>query len=492
MEKGRIRKSGLVTVQFHPQETFIQSWNVNNRDLIESKHIDKIYDINEDWKTLKKGIDDLNPRPARNVTVMLITDEWSNTKTSSEIEEIASKLQHRLNHPVEIVDADEMAAVTTWESIGADLPEKDQFKWVKRSRVVCLGVYEDHTGIALVESGRIIGGLSLPQETYPWHNIMLKNLEKNGIGFHRYLIRKAIDDFIKPMYSPDVTVVYVDDPTVRFGYKNDDPTVHVIGEGDEEDKRKDAGYGALLHWIKEQIGWRAFFIDDAIKDEEDSQDLVSLTIGGDEEDDPDLVAQIHDMMKNITPDDDEFAIEDDLIVIPSPENTSEDLNPDETPTNESDGTSSDDRQADTPSDLEDGDPINEIISTGYETDDRTTNNTKPSKAHSNETEPIRNPFVAYSKHDNDNETKTDGSEPVMVDFVETPPEVDKIDTPDSNPENGVIPSDPSDADTTEQDVTGNEDKEQDVTDDNDDTTYDELEIEVVGDEDERIDSSGME
>lgn len=492
MEKGRIRKSGLVTVQFHPQETFIQSWNVNNRDLIESKHIDKIYDINEDWKTLKKGIDDLNPRPARNVTVMLITDEWSNTKTSSEIEEIASKLQHRLNHPVEIVDADEMAAVTTWESIGADLPEKDQFKWVKRSRVVCLGVYEDHIGIALVESGRIIGGLSLPQETYPWHNIMLKNLEKNGIGFHRYLIRKAIDDFIKPMYSPDVTVVYVDDPTVRFGYKNDDPTVHVIGEGDEEDKRKDAGYGALLHWIKEQIGWRAFFIDDAIKDEEDSQDLVSLTIGGDEEDDPDLVAQIHDMMKNITPDDDEFAIEDDLIVIPSPENTSEDLNPDETPTNESDGTSSDDRQADTPSDLEDGDPINEIISTGYETDDRTTNNTKPSKAHSNETEPIRNPFVAYSKHDNGNEPKTDGSEPVMVDFVETPPEVDKIDTPDSNPENGVIPSDPSDADTTEQDVTGNEDKEQDVTDDNDDTTYDELEIEVVGDEDERIDSSGME
>lgn len=492
MEKGRIRKSGLVTVQFHPQETFIQSWNVNNRDLIESKHIDKIYDINEDWKTLKKGIDDLNPRPARNVTVMLITDEWSNTKTSSEIEEITSKLQHRLNHPVEIVDADEMAAVTTWESIGADLPEKDQFKWVKRSRVVCLGVYEDHTGIALVESGRIIGGLSLPQETYPWHNIMLKNLEKNGIGFHRYLIRKAIDDFIKPMYSPDVTVVYVDDPTVRFGYKNDDPTVHVIGEGDEEDKRKDAGYGALLHWIKEQIGWRAFFIDDAIKDEEDSQDLVSLTIGGDEEDDPDLVAQIHDMMKNITPDDDEFAIEDDLIVIPSPENTSEDLNPDETPTNESDGTSSDDRQADTPSDLEDGDPINEIISTGYETDDRTTNNTKPSKAHSNETEPIRNPFVAYSKHDNGNEPKTDGSEPVMVDFVETPPEVDKIDTPDSNPENGVIPSDPSDADTTEQDVTGNEDKEQDVTDDNDDTTYDELEIEVVEDEDERIDSSGME
>ena len=349
MEKGRIRKSGLVTVQFHPQETFIQSWNVNNRDLIESKHIDKIHDINEDWKTLKKAIDDLNPKPARNVTVMLITDEWSNSKTSREIEEIASKLRHRLNHPVEIVDADEMAAVTTWESIGADLPEKDQFKWVKRSRVVCLGVYEDHTGIALVESGRIIGGLSLPQETYPWHNIMLKNLEKNGIGFHRYLIRKAIDDFIKPMYSPDVTVVYVDDPTVRFGYKNDDPTVHVIGEGDEEDKRKDAGYGALLHWIKEQIGWRAFFIDDAIKDEEDSQDLVSLTIGGDEEDDPDLVAQIHDMMKNITPDDDEFAIKDDLIVIPSPGSTSEDLNPDETPTNESNGTSNDDGQADTTS-----------------------------------------------------------------------------------------------------------------------------------------------
>lgn len=491
MEKGRIRKSGLVTVQFHPQETFIQSWNVNDRDLIESKHIDKIHDINEDWETLKKAIDGLNPKPARNVTVMLITDEWSNSKTSREIEEIASKLQHRLNHPVEIVDADEMAAVTTWESIGADLPEKDQFKWVKRSRVVCLGVYEDHTGIALVESGRIIGGLSLPQESYPWHNIMLQNLEKNGIGFHRYLIRKAIDDFIKPMYSPDVTVVYVDDPTVRFGYKNDDPTVHVIGEGDEEDERKDAGYGALLHWIKEQIGWRAFFIDDAIKDEEDSQDLVSLTIGGDEEDDPDLVAQIHDMMKNITPDDDEFAIKDDLIVIPSPESTSEDLNPD-APTNGSDETSSDDGQADTPSDLEDEDPINEIISTGYETDDRTTNNTKPSKAHSNETEPIRNPFVAYSKHGNGNEPKTDGSEPVMVDSVETPPEVDKIDNPDSNPGNGVIPSDPSDADTTEQDVTGNEDKEQDVTDNNDDTTYDELEIEVVEDEDERIDSSGME
>ncbi len=538
MEKGRIRKSGLVTVQFHPQETFIQSWNVNDRDLIESKHIDKIHDINEDWETLKKAIDGLNPKPARNVTVMLITDEWSNSKTSREIEEIASKLQHRLNHPVEIVDADEMAAVTTWESIGADLPEKDQFKWVKRSRVVCLGVYEDHTGIALVESGRIIGGLSLPQESYPWHNIMLQNLEKNGIGFHRYLIRKAIDDFIKPMYSPDVTVVYVDDPTVRFGYKNDDPTVHVIGEGDEEDERKDAGYGALLHWIKEQIGWRAFFIDDAIKDEEDSQDLVSLTIGGDEEDDPDLVAQIHDMMKNITPDDeffiddaikdeedsqdlvsltiggdeeddpdlvaqihdmmknitpddDEFAIKDDLIVIPSPESTSEDLNPD-APTNGSDETSSDDGQADAPSDLEDEDPINEIISTGYETDDRTTNNTKPSKAHSNETEPIRNPFVAYSKHGNGNEPKTDGSEPVMVDSVETPPEVDKIDNPDSNPGNGVIPSDPSDADTTEQDVTGNEDKEQDVTDNNDDTTYDELEIEVVEDEDERIDSSGME
>ena len=491
MEKGRIRKSGLVTVQFHPQETFIQSWNVNNRDLIESKHIDKIHDINEDWKTLKKAIDDLNPKPARNVTVMLITDEWSNSKTSREIEEIASKLRHRLNHPVEIVDADEMAAVTTWESIGADLPEKDQFKWVKRSRVVCLGVYEDHTGIALVESGRIIGGLSLPQETYPWHNIMLKNLEKNGIGFHRYLIRKAIDDFIKPMYSPDVTVVYVDDPTVRFGYKNDDPTVHVIGEGDEEDKRKDAGYGALLHWIKEQIGWRAFFIDDAIKDEEDSQDLVSLTIGGDEEDDPDLVAQIHDMMKNITPDDDEFAIKDDLIVIPSPGSTSEDLNPDETPTNESNGTSSDDGQADTTSDLEDEDPINEIISTGYETED-CTNNTNPSKDHSNKTEPVRNPFVAYSEHDNDNETKTDGSEPVMVDFVETPPEVDKIDTPDSNPGNGVIPSDPADADTTDKTVTGNEDTEQDVTDDNDDTTYDELEVEVVEDEDERIDLSETE
>ena len=491
MEKGRIRKSGLVTVQFHPQETFIQSWNVNNRDLIESKHIDKIHDINEDWKTLKKAIDDLNPKPARNVTVMLITDEWSNSKTSREIEEIASKLRHRLNHPVEIVDADEMAAVTTWESIGADLPEKDQFKWVKRSRVVCLGVYEDHTGIALVESGRIIGGLSLPQETYPWHNIMLKNLEKNGIGFHRYLIRKAIDDFIKPMYSPDVTVVYVDDPTVRFGYKNDDPTVHVIGEGDEEDKRKDAGYGALLHWIKEQIGWRAFFIDDAIKDEEDSQDLVSLTIGGDEEDDPDLVAQIHDMMKNITPDDDEFAIKDDLIVIPSPGSTSEDLNPDETPTNESNGTSSDDGQADTTSDLEDEDHINEIISTGYETED-CTNNTKPSKDHSNKTESVRNPFVAYSEHDNDNETKTDGSGPVMVDSVETPPEVDKIDNPDSNPGNGVIPSDPADADTTDKTVTGNEDKEQDVTDDNDDTTYDELEIEVVEDEDERIDSSETE
>lgn len=488
MEKGRIRKSGLVTVQFHPQETFIQSWNVNNRDLIESKHIDKIHDINEDWETLKKAIDDLNPKPARNVTVMLITDEWSNSKTSREIEEIASKLRHRLNHPVEIVDADEMAAVTTWESIGADLPEKDQFKWVKRSRVVCLGVYEDHTGIALVESGRIIGGLSLPQETYPWHNIMLKNLEKNGIGFHRYLIRKAIDDFIKPMYSPDVTVVYVDDPTVRFGYKNDDPTVHVIGEGNEEDKRKDAGYGALLHWIKEQIGWRAFFIDDAIKDEEDSQDLVSLTIGGDEEDDPDLVAQIHDMMKNITPDDDEFAIKDDLIVIPSPGSTSEDLNPDETPTNESNGTSNDNGQADTTSDLEDEDPINEIISTGYETED-CTNNTKPSKDHSNKTEPVRNPFVAYSEHDNDNETKTDGSEPVMVDSVETPPEVDKIDTPDSNPENGVIPSDPADADTT---VTGNEDTEQDVTDDNDDTTYDELEIEVVEDEDELINLSETE
>lgn len=465
MEKGRIRKSGLVTVQFHPQETFIQSWNVNNRDLIESKHIDKIHDINEDWKTLKKAIDGLNPKPARNVTVMLITDEWSNSKTSREIEEIASKLRHRLNHPVEIVDADEMAAVTTWESIGADLPEKDQFKWVKRSRVVCLGVYEDHTGIALVESGRIIGGLSLPQETYPWRNIMLKNLEKNGIGFHRYLIRKAIDDFIKPMYSPDVTVVYVDDPTVRFGYKNDDPTVHVIGEGNEEDKRKDAGYGALLHWIKEQIGWRAFFIDDAIKDEEDSQDLVSLTIGGDEEDDPDLVAQIHDMMKNITPDDDEFAIKDDLIVIPSPGSTSEDLNPDETPTNESNGTSSNDGQADTTSDLED-----------------CTNNT----------ESVRNPFVAYSEHDNDNETKTDGSEPVMVDFVETPPEVDKIDTPDSNPENGVIPSDPADADTTDKTVPGNEDTEQDVTDDNDDTTYDELEIEVVEDEDELIDLSETE
>ena len=492
MEKGRIRKSGLVTVQFHPQETFIQSWNVNDRDLIESKHIDKIHDINEDWETLKKAIDGLNPKPARNVTVMLITDEWSNSKTSREIEEIASKLQHRLNHPVEIVDADEMAAVTTWESIGADLPEKDQFKWVKRSRVVCLGVYEDHTGIALVESGRIIGGLSLPQESYPWHNIMLKNLEKNGIGFHRYLIRKAIDDFIKPMYSPDVTVVYVDDPTVRFGYKNDDPTVHVIGEGDEEDKRKDAGYGALLHWIKEQIGWRAFFIDDAIKDEEDSQDLVSLTIGGDEEDDPDLVAQIHDMMKNITPDDDEFAIKDDLIVIPSPESTSEDLNPDETPTNGSDETSSDDGQANAPSDLEDEDPINEIISTGYETDDRTINNTKPSKDHSNKTEPIRNPFVAYSEHGNGNETKTDGSEPVMVDFVETPPEVDKIDNPDSNPENGTIPSDPSDVDATDKTVSDNEDAKQDVTDDNDDTTYDELKIEVVGDEDERIDLSGME
>ena len=120
----------------------------------------------------------------------------------------------------------------------------------------------------------------------------------------------------------------------------------------------------------------------------------------------------------------------------------------------------------------------------YETED-CTNNTKPSKDHSNKTEPVRNPFVAYSEHDNDNETKTDGSEPVMVDFVETPPEVDKIDTPDSNPENGTIPSDPADADTTDKTVTGNEDTEQDVTDDNDDTTYDELEIEVVGDEDER-------
>ena len=80
----------------------------------------------------------------------------------------------------------------------------------------------------------------------------------------------------------------------------------------------------------------------------------------------------------------------------------------------------------------------------------------------------------------------------MVDFVETPPEVDKIDTPDSNPENGVIPSDPADADTTDKTVTGNEDTEQDVTDDNDDTTYDELEIEVVEDEDELIDLSETE
>ena len=80
----------------------------------------------------------------------------------------------------------------------------------------------------------------------------------------------------------------------------------------------------------------------------------------------------------------------------------------------------------------------------------------------------------------------------MVDFVETPPEVDKIDTPDSNPGNGVIPSDPADADTTDKTVTGNEDTEQDVTYDNDDTTYDELEIEVVEDEDELIDLSETE
>lgn len=487
MEKERPGKSGLVTVQFHPQETFIQSWNVNNRTLIESKHIDKIHDIDEDWKTLKKEINSLNPKPARNITVMLITDEWSNTKTPSEIGEIAFKLQHRLDHPIEIADADEMAAVTTWESIGADLPEKEQFKWVKRSRVVCLGVYDDHTGIALVESGRIIGGLSLPQEAYPWHNIMLRNLEKNGIDFHRYLIRKAIDDFVKPMYSPDITVVYVDDPTVRLGYKNDDPTVHVIGERDEEDKRKDAGYGALLHWIKEQIGWRAFFIDDAIKDEEESQDIVSLTIGGDEEDDPDLVAQIHDMMKNITQDNDEFAIKDDPIVIPSPETTTDhqDVKP-SNPYNEN---------------LE-NDSINEIISTGYETDDESSNNLKTSKDHSiNEVEPVKNPFITYAEHDNNDDSETtssldsthndndnqshnvDESESIMVDFVNDSLEVDKVTVPVSTPDGETDSSSLEDSnEMNDLTCTDNDDTEQDVV-DNDDSTYDGLEIDVMDDKD---------
>lgn len=319
MEQEKAGKSGLITVQFHPQETFVQSWNVNDRSLIESKEIDRIDDLDKDWKILKDAIDGLRPRPSRNVTVMLITNEWSNTKKPGQIEEISSTLSRRLNHPVEVVDADEMAAVTTWEAIGADLPEKEQFKWVKRSRVVCLGIYDDHTGIALVESGRIIGRLSLPQESYPWSNIMLRNLQRNGVGFHQYLIRSAVKDYVQPMYSPDVTVVYIDDPSVRFEDAIDDPKVRVIGERDEHDKRADAGYGALLHWIKEQIGWRAFFIDDAIREEEESQDIVSLAIGGDDEDEPDLMTQIRDMMADIEEGpDDEGLIDLAPITIPSP------------------------------------------------------------------------------------------------------------------------------------------------------------------------------
>lgn len=319
MEQEKAGKSGLITVQFHPQETFVQSWNVNDRSLIESKEIDRIDDLDKDWKILKDAIDGLRPRPSRNVTVMLITNEWSNTKNPGQIEEISSTLSRRLNHPVEVVDADEMAAVTTWEAIGADLPEKEQFKWVKRSRVVCLGIYNDHTGIALVESGRIIGRLSLPQESYPWSNIMLRNLQRNGVGFHQYLIRSAVKDYVQPMYSPDVTVVYIDDPTVQFEDAIDDPKVRVIGERDEHDKRADAGYGALLHWIKEQIGWRAFFIDDAIREEEESQDIVSLAIGGDDEDEPDLMTQIRDMMVDIEDGpDDEDLIDLAPITIPSP------------------------------------------------------------------------------------------------------------------------------------------------------------------------------
>ncbi len=357
MEQEKAGKSGLITVQFHPQETFVQSWNVNDRSLIESKEIDRIDDLDKDWKILKDAIDGLRPRPSRNVTVMLITNEWSNTKKPGQIEEISSTLSRRLNHPVEVVDADEMAAVTTWEAIGADLPEKEQFKWVKRSRVVCLGIYNDHTGIALVESGRIIGRLSLPQESYPWSNIMLRNLQRNGVDFHQYLIRSAVKDYVQPMYSPDVTVVYIDDPTVQFEDAIDDPKVRVIGERDEHDKRADAGYGALLHWIKEQIGWRAFFIDDAIREEEESQDIVSLAIGGDDEDEPDLMTQIRDMMADIEDGlDDEDLIDLAPITIPSPKEDAR-----KTPTSNvfvnpfaSDTTGTDEDQTGTDGDQSDG------------------------------------------------------------------------------------------------------------------------------------------
>lgn len=312
MEQEPIR-AGLVTVQFHPTDTLVQSWDVNDRSLIESKQLDAINDIDSQWGQLSKAIEGLDVKPSKNTTIMFITNEWSNTKTSDEITTEMESLEMKFGHPVEMVDADEMAAVTAWESIGKELDECDQFKWLKKSRVVCLGVYHDHTGIALVEAGRIIGGMGLPQDSFPWSNIMLRNYEDNGSGFHGYLIKTAINDYIATMYAPDVTVVYIDDPDIANEISGSitAPGARIIGERSEEDSDKSAGYGAMLHWIKEQIGWRAFFIDDAIKD--DDEQVESMVIGGDGEDDTELIDEIHDMMRKLG--------EEEAIVLPTPSTT---------------------------------------------------------------------------------------------------------------------------------------------------------------------------
>jgi hypothetical protein len=167
---------------------------------------------------------------------------------------------------IKIISADDAMAVAGWEKIGYGLtarPNK-QIEWSRTGRLLALQCYHDHVGIGLMDGGRLINGLSFPDDDYTMNQCALvKSSDTDDGRYYRWslsnLVKQAITD-----WSPDSVLVSIDSTDKKYMIGNTDEytvPVHVVTSGDDRSDLLANGATMINH--RELFGWKPRFLQDA-------------------------------------------------------------------------------------------------------------------------------------------------------------------------------------------------------------------------------------
>lgn len=303
----------LIVAIIRSNRVVIQSWNARDMVLISQSTGDipekERSSAVELAETIDTAIADMTPKPSsRTPLFMLINQPVRNERptgntlygtNSSELDDIIST---HLNRPVTILNTDDMMALAVWEKTGYQLKDNpaEQLKWARHSRVLAVGLHHGFIGIGMVNNGTLIDGLGVEQESFPWHNIQAQyapvdvNADDIETGYYINLLNITVNKYLKPNYAPDSIVMTIDHQELH-GTLGDEGMIYHDHEHNEEWY---AGYGAMMYWRKEQIGWRPMFLDEAIREDDQNNTLEYVFTDNptDESDEEDIINRVNAKM----------------------------------------------------------------------------------------------------------------------------------------------------------------------------------------------------